>query len=152
MWWEIMQSSKWYRGMLFIDIRWDLVLCMWISSVRFSGSVVSNFLWPRGLQLSRLPCPSPTPGACSNSCPSSQWCLSTISSSVVPFSSCLQSFAASGSLPMSQFLTCGGQSFGVSASASLLPMNFQDQCPLGLTDLISLQSKGKWIAFANNIY
>ena len=100
----------------------------------------------------RLSCPSPTPGVCSNSCPSSQWCLSTISSSAVPFSSYLQSFTASGSLPMSQFLASGGQSFGVSASASLLLMNIQDWFPLGLAGLISLQSKGMWIAFANNIY
>ena len=73
-WWDIMQSSKWYRGILFIDIRWDLVLCMWISSVRFSRSVVSDSLWPHGLQLSRLPCSSLSPRVCSNSCPLSQWC------------------------------------------------------------------------------
>ena len=151
-WWDIMQSSKWYRGILFIDIRWDLVLCMWISSVRFSRSVVSDSLWPHGLQLSRLSCPSPTPGVCSDSCPLSQWCLSTISSSAVPFSSYLQSFTASGSLPMSQFLASGGQSFGASASASLLLMNIQYWFPLGLAGLISLQSKGMWIAFANNVY
>ena len=88
----------------------------------FSCSVVST-LRPQGLQHTRLPCPSPTPRACSNSCPSSQWCHPTISSSVVPFSSCLQSFPASGSFPMSQFFASGGQSIGASASASVLPMN-----------------------------
>ena len=112
------------------------------SSVQFSRSVVSNSLGHHGLQHARLSCPSPTPGACSDSCPSSRWCHPTISSSVVPFSSCLQSFPASGSFPMSQFFTSGGQSIGVSASASVPPMNSQDWSPLGLTDLISLQSKG----------
>ena len=87
-----------------------------------SCSVMSNSLWPHGLQHARLPCPSLTPGACSNLCPSSLWCHPTISSSVVPFSSCLQSFPASGSFPMSQFFVSGGQSIGVSASASVLPM------------------------------
>ena len=100
-----------------------------------------HFLQPHGLQHARLPCPSPTPGACANSCPSSQWCHPTISSSVVPFSSCLQSFPASGSYSMSQFFSSGGQSIGVSAIASVLPMNIQDQFPLGLIHLISLQSK-----------
>ena len=108
----------------------------------FSHSVVSDSLQPHGLQHARLPCPSPTPGACSNSCPLSQWCHPTILSSIIPFSSCPQSFPASGSFPMSQFFTSGGQSIGVSASASVLPMNIQDLLPLGLTGLISLQSKG----------
>ena len=103
---------------------------------------MSDFLWPHELQHARLPCPSPTPRACSNSCPSSQWCHSTISFSVVPFSSCLQSFPASGSFPMSQFFASGSKSIGVSASASVLPMNIQDWLPLGLTGCISLQSKG----------
>ena len=94
-----------------------------------------------GLQRARLPCPSSTPRACSNSCPSSQWCHPTISSSVTPFSSCLQSFPALGSFPVSQFFTSGGQSIGVSASASVLPVNIQDWFPLGLIGLISLQSK-----------
>ena len=89
---------------------------------------------------SRLPCPSPNPGTCSNSCPLSQWCHSTISSSAIPFSSCLQTFPASGSFPMSQFFTSGGQSIG--ASASVLLMNIQNWFPLGWTGLISLQSKG----------
>ena len=110
-------------------------------SVQFSHSIVSNSLRPHGLQHTRLPCSSPTPGACSNSCPSSQFCHPTISSSVVPFSSCLQSFPASGSFPRSQF-SSGGQSVGVSASASVLLINIQDWFPLGWTGWISLQSKG----------
>ena len=95
-----------------------------------------------GLQHSRLPCPSPIPRACSNSCPLSQWCHPTIPSSAVPFSSRLQSFPASGSFQMNQFFTSGGQSIGVSASTSVLPMNIQDWFPLGWTGWISLQSKG----------
>ena len=112
------------------------------SSVQFSCSTVSNSLWPHGLQHDRIPCPSPTPGVYSNSCPLSQWCHPTISSSVVPFSSCPQSFPASGSFQMSQFFTSGGQSVGVSASASVLPMNIQDWFPLGWTSSVSLLSKG----------
>ena len=102
---------------------------------------MSNFLWPHGLQHSRAPCPSPTPGVYPNPCPSSWWCHPTISSSVVPFSSCLQSFPASGSFPMSQLFGSGGQSIRVSASSSVLPMNIQDWFPLGWTGWISLQSK-----------
>ena len=114
-------------------------LCGWISvSVQFSCSVVSNSVRPHGLQHARPPCPSPTPGAYSNSCLSSQWCHPTISSSAVPFSSHLQSFPASGSFLMSQFFASGGQSTGVSASASVLPMNIQDWFPLGWTGWISL--------------
>ena len=94
-------------------------------------------LRPHGLQHTRLPCPSPTPRACSNSCPSSQWCHPTISYSVIPFSSCLQSFPASEFFPVSQFFASGGQSIGVSASASVLPMNIQDWFTLGLSGLIS---------------
>ena len=97
----------------------------------------------------RLPCPSPTPRAYSNSCPSSQWCYPTISSSVVFFSSCVQSFPASGSFPVSQFFASGGQIIGVSASTSVLPTNIQDWFPLGLTDLISLQFKGLSTVFSN---
>ena len=97
-----------------------------VQTVQFSRSIVSDSLEPHGLQHARLPCPSPTPRACSNSCPLSRWCHPTISSSVVPFSSCLQSFPASGSFPVSQFFISGGQSIGVSASASVLPMNIQD--------------------------
>ena len=108
-------------------------------SVQFSHSVVSNSLQPHGLQYARPPCPSPTPGASSNSCLPSQWYHPTISSSVVPFSSCPQSFPASGSFPVSQFFTSGSQSIG--ASASVLPMNIRDWFPLRLTGWISLQSK-----------
>ena len=108
----------------------------------FSRSVVSDSLWPHELQHARPPCPSPTPRVHSNSCPLSQWCHPTISSSVVPFSSCRQSFLASGSFLRSHFFASGGQSIGASASASVLPINIQDWFPLGLTCLISLQSKG----------
>ena len=104
---------------------------------------MSDSLQPHGLQHARPPCPSPTPEVSSNSCPLSQWCHPTISSSVIPFfSSCLQSFPASGSFPMSQFFTSGGQSIVVSALASVLPMNIQDWFPLGLAGLISSQSQG----------
>ena len=115
--------------------------CTYFTLVQFS-SVVSDSLRPHELQHSRLPCPSPTPGVYSNSCASSRWCHPTISSSVIPFSSRLQSFPASGSFLMSQFFTSGGQSIGVSASASVLPMTTQDWSPLGWTDWISLWSKG----------
>ena len=119
------------------------------SSVQFSQSVMSDSLQPHTLQLARLPCPSPTPGAYSNSGPLSRWCHPTISSSVIPFSSCLQSFPASGPFPMSQLFISGGQSIGASVSASVLPMNVQDWFPLGLTGLISLQSKGLSVVFSN---
>ena len=102
---------------------------------------MSDSLPPHGLQHARPPCPSPTPGACSNSCPLSRWCHPTISSSVSPFSSHLQSFPASGSSQMSQLFTSGGQSIGGSASASVLPINIQDWSPLGGTGWISLLSK-----------
>ena len=118
-------------------------------SVQFSRSVLFNSFWPRGLQHSRLPCPSATPGACSNSCPSSPWYHPTTSSSVIPFSSCLQSCPSSGSFPVSQFFISGGQSIGVSASASILPMNIQDWSPLGWTGWISLQSNGLSRVFSN---
>jgi len=110
--------------------------------IQFSHSGMSDFFWTHGLQHARVLCPSPMPKVCSNSCPSCQWCHPTISSSVVPFSSPLQSFPASGPFQMSQFFTSGGQSVGVSASASVLPMNIQDWFPLGWTGLISLQFKG----------
>ena len=115
----------------------------------FSCSVVSDSLWPQGLQHARFPCTSPTPEVCSNSCPSGWWCHSTILSSVVPFSSCLHSFPASGSFPMSLFFTSGGQSIGASASASVLPVNIQDWSPLGWTGWISLQSKELSRIFSN---
>ena len=119
------------------------------SSVQFGHSVVSDYLQPHGLQHARLPCPSSTPRACSNSHPSSLWCHPTISSSVVPLSSRLQSFPASGSFLMSQFFTSGGQSIGVSASTLVLPMHIQSWFPLGLTGWISLQSKGLSRVFSN---
>ena len=103
------------------------------SSVQFSRSVMSDSLWPQEPQHARLPCPSPTPGVYPNPCLLSQWCHPAISSSVVPFSSCLQSFPVSGSFQMSQFFASGGQSSGVSASTSVLPMNSQDWSPLGWT-------------------
>ena len=107
-------------------------------SVQFSHSVVSDPLQPNGPLHSRLPCPLPSPRACSNSC---RWCHPNISSSVIPFSSCLESFPASGSFPMSQFFASGGQSIGFSTSTSVLPMNIQDWFPLGWTGWISLQSE-----------
>ena len=115
---------------------------MSVPSVQFSHSVGSDSLWPHELQHTRPPCPSSTPGVYSNSRPFSQRYHPTISSSVVPFFSRLQSFPASWSLQMSQLFTSGGQSIGVSALASVLPMNIQDWFPLGWTGLISLQSKG----------
>ena len=123
---------------------WELCLPLPtpVSSVQFSLSLVSNSLRPHGLQHARLPCPSPTPRVWSNSCPLSWWCHPAISSPVVPFSSHLQSFPASGSFPVTQFFASGGQSIGASASASVLPMNTQDWSPLGWTGWISLQSKG----------
>ena len=118
-------------------------------SVQFSRSVMSDSLWPHELQHARPPCPSPTPGVHPNSCPSSWWCHPAITSSVIPFSSCPQSLPASGSFPMSQLFTWGGQSIGVSASASVLLMNTQDWSPLGWTGWISLQSKGLARVFSN---
>ena len=120
-----------------------------LSSVQFTRSVVSNSLQPHESQHARPPCPSPTPGVYSNSCPSSWWCHPAISSSVIPFSSCPQSLPASGSFPMSQLFTWGGQSTGVSALTSVLPKNTQDWSPLGWTGWISLQSKGLSRVFSN---
>ena len=114
-----------------------------------SHSVMSDSLWPHGMQHTKLPFPSPTPGACWNSCPLSQWCHPTISSSVIPISSCLQSFPASESFPVSQLFTSGGQSIGAPASTSVLPKNNQDWFPLGLTDLNFLQCKGLSRVFSN---
>ena len=129
---------RWYVGSVFcVDLK------MWgIISIQFSPSVVSSSLQPHEAQHTRPPCPSPAPGVYPNSCPLSRWCHLTISSSVVPFSSCLQSFPTSGSFQMSQHFTSGGQNIGVSASTSVLPMNTQDWFPLGWTGWISLQSKG----------
>ena len=132
----------WMKEYLLISYDLHLLLLL------FSCSVMSDSLQLHGLQHARLPSPSPSPGACSSSCPLSRWCHPIISSSVVPFS-CLQSFPASGSFSMSQLFESGGQSIGASASASVLPMNIQDWFPLGLTGLISLQSKGLWRVFSN---
>ena len=123
---------------------WPHILCCPVSihhSIQFSHSVVSESLWPHELQHASPPCPSSIPRVYSNSCPLSWWCHPTIPSPVVPFSSCPQSFPASRSFQMSQLFTSGGQSVGVSASTSVLPMNTQDWSPLGWTDWISLQSK-----------
>ena len=124
-------------------------LTVWVQLSQFRCSVVSNNLWPHGLQHARPPCPSTTPGVYSNSCPLSRWCHPTISSCVVPFFSYLQSFPASGSFQMSQFFTSGGHNIRVSASASVLLMNIQDCFPLGWTVWIALLSKGLSRAFSN---
>ena len=120
-----------------------------LSQVQFSHSVVSDSLRPHESQHARPPYPSPTPRVYPNSCPSSQWCHPAISSSIIPFSFCPQSLPASGSLTMSQLFAWGGQSIGVSASASVLPMNAQDWSPLRWTGWISLQSKGLSRVFSN---
>ena len=126
---------------------WFSVILVFISSAlwsvsQFSRSVVSDSLQPHKTQHARPPCPSPTPRVYPNSCPLSRWCHLTISTSVIPFSSCLKSFPTSGSFQMSQLFASGGQSIGASASTSVLPMNTQDWSPLGGTGWISLQSKG----------
>ena len=126
-------------------LQWSLT----ISSVQFSHADIFDSLRTHGLQHARLPCPLPTPKAYSDSCPLSQWCHPTSSSSVDLFSSCLQSFPTSGSLPLSQFFTSGGQSIGASTIASVLPMNIQDWFPWGWTGWISLQSKGFSRVFSN---
>ena len=138
------QKLRWFVRYWFLTWSLSLLLLYFIPegkhvSVQLSHSVVSDCLWPHGLQHARLPCPLPTPRACSNSSPSSQWCHPIIS--VIPFSSCLQSFPIPGSFPMSQFFASGGQSIGVSASASasFLPVNIQDWFPLGLTDLLTVE-------------
>ena len=128
-----------YYGILILSSLENQDCCV---SVQFSHSVLSDSLRPHGLQHARPPCPSPMPRVYSNSCPLSWWCHSTVSSSVVPFSSCPQSLPVSGSFQMSQLFTSGGQGIGVSASTSVLPMNTQDWFPLGWTGWISLQSKG----------
>ena len=147
-------------GLFVIAWNWKQPRCSstgeWLNSdtftpwnTQFSCSAVSNSLWPHGLQHTRLPCPSPTLGAYSNPCPLCWWCHPTISSSVVPFSSCLQSFPASGSFQMSQFFLSGCQSAGISASKSALPMNIQDWFPLGWIGWISLKSRGLSRVFSN---
>ena len=125
------------------------ILSVHFSSVHFSHSVVSDSLWPHESQHTRPPCPSPTPGVHSNSYPSSQWCHPSISSFVIPLSSCPQSLPASESFPMSQLFSWGGQSIGISASASVLPMNTQDWSPLGWTSWTSLLTKGLSRVFSN---
>ena len=132
-----------------IEVRFPVPSYLTCGSVQFSCLIMSDSLQPHGRQHARLPCPSPTPGACSNSCPLSWWCHSTIASSVVPFSSYLQSFPSSESFPVSQFVTSGSQSIGVSASALVLPVNIQGRFPLGLTGLISFQCKGLSRFFSN---
>ena len=122
----------------------------WNHMLLFIQSVVSHRLRPHRLQHARLPCPSLSPRVCSNSCPLSQWCHPTISSSVIAFSSCLQCFPASGSFPVSRLFSSGGHSTGASASASVLPMNIEHWFPLGLTGLISLQSKGLSKVFSSS--
>ena len=129
-----------------------MVKSIQFSSVQFSRSVMSDSLRPHESQHARPPCPSPTPGVHSNSRPSSRWCHPAISSSVIPFSSCPQSFPASESFPMSQLFAWGGQSTGVSALASLLPKNTQDLSPLEWTGWISLQSKGLSRVFSNTFF
>ena len=141
-------TGWWLRTWIQKNPRWNLALPCIRQVCHFICSVVSDSLWPHGLQDTRLPCPS-IPGACSNSCPLSWWYYPTISSSVIPFSSCLQSFSASGSFPMSRFLTSGGQSTGFSASASVLLMNIQDWFPLGWMGLISFLSKRLSRVFSN---
>jgi len=138
-----------YIGAIFILVFSSLIWFQSFSSVQFSGSVISNSLRLHGLQHDRCHCPSPTSRACSNLCPSSQWYHPTISSSVVLFSSSLQSFPASGSFPVSQFFKSDGQIVGVSASASVLPMGIQDWFILGRTGWISLLSKGLSRVFSN---
>ena len=128
---------------------YNIVINLQFSSVQFSCSVVSDSLRPHEPQHTRPPCPSPTPGVYPNPCPSSRWCLPSISSSVVPFSSCPRSFPASESFPMSQLFAWGGQSIGVSASTLVLPMNTQYWFPLEWTSWISLQSKGLSRVFSN---
>ena len=147
----VFQNAIWYhtytrKGLL----HYCKLLSAWeYVSVQFSRSVVSDSLQPHGLQPTRPPCPLPTPGVYSNLCPWSWWSNSTISSSVIPFSSHLQSFPASGSFQMSQLFAWGGQSIGVLASTAVLPMNIQDWSALGWTGWISLQSKGLSRVFSN---
>ena len=138
------EESVVYSGFVFWLIRPSQ-----FSSVQFSHSVMSDSLWPHESQHARPPCPSPTPGVYSNPCPPSWWCHPTISSSVIPFSSCPQSLPASGLFPISQLCTWGGQNTGVSVSASVLPMNTQDWYPLGWTGWISWQSKWLSRVFSN---
>ena len=148
-WWQLVPFFfLFYIQEVFLFYSFKLIFfifgCSWFEilwSLQLSCSIVSDSLQSHGLQHARPPCPSPTPRAYPNSCALSRWCHPTISCSVIPFSSCLQCFSASGSFQMRQFFTSGGQSTGVSASASVLPMNSQDWSPLGWTGWISLQSR-----------
>ena len=138
-----------YYCQVHVSITFSKCFKLHIGSVQFSCSVVSDSLWPHGPQDARPPCLSQTPGVYPNSCPLSQWCHPTISSSAIPFSSCPQSFPASGSFQMSQLFESGGQNIGVSASTWVLPMSTQDWSSLGWTGWISLQSKGLPRVFSN---
>ena len=131
------------------QLKGELTLFLGFNSIQFSCSVVSNSLWPHGPQHARPPWPSPTPRVYPNSCPLSWWCHPAISPSVIPFSSCLQSFPASGSFLMSQLFTSGSQNNGASALTPVLPINIQGWFPLGWTGLISLQPKGHSRVFSN---
>ena len=155
LWWPKWEGSLKKRGCLY-TYNWFSLLdstnkhnIVKQPSVQFSCSGVSDSLWPREPQHARPPCPSPTPGVHPNPCPLSQWCHPTISTSVIPFSSCPQSFPASGSFQMSQLFASGGQSIRVSGSTSVLPMNTQDWSPLGWCGWISMQSKGLSRVFSN---
>ena len=153
-WFYLCESASGFCILFYgsICLFFQLYHTVWIAialSIHFNRSVISNSLQPQGLQHTSLPCPSPIPQACSNSSPLSWWCHPTVSSSVVPFSSCLQSFPASRSFSMSWSFASGGHSTGVSASASVLPMNIQGWFPLGWTGWISLQSKGLSRVFSN---
>ena len=141
-------SYIWNHMVYFCSANFCYLSILFYTSVLISVAQ-SNSLQPHGLQHARLPCPSPIPIVYSNSCPSSRWCHLAVSSSVIPFSSCLQSFPASGSFPVSWFFTSGDQSFGVSASTSVFPMHIQNWFPLGWTGWISLQSKGLSRVFSN---
>ena len=149
--WDLLPQKISFKVVLLIDnvLGHPRVLMQMISSVQFSHLVVSDALRPHWLQYTKLPYPSPTPGAYSNSCSLRWWCCPTILPSVILLSSCLQSFPTSGSFQMSQLFTSGSQSIGVSVSASVLPMNIQDQFPLGWTGWISLQSMGFSRVFSN---
>ena len=154
--WEIMEDRGAWHAVVYVVTNcrawlsdWTTTIYYYCQSVQFSCSVMSDSLQPDESQHARSPCPSPTLGVYSNSCPSSWWCHPAISSSVVPFSSCPQSLPAPGSFPMSQLFEWGGQSTGVSASVSVLPMNIQDSSPSGWTGCMPLQSKGLSRVFSN---
>ena len=143
-----------YKEIFIKSSNWNIAVFQFCTPIQQRASIIhisqfSSESAIHGLQQARPPCPSPTPGVCPNPCPLSQWCHSTISSSVVPFSFCPQSFPTSGSFQMSQLFAPGGQSIGVSASTSILPMNIEDCFPFGWTWWISLQSKGLSRVFSN---